>query len=69
MNLVEFDALYGHRRVPVKYGKALEEFDARLHEDLERLRSDDLLIVTAGHGNDPVHPGTDHTREYVTLIV
>ena len=69
LNLVDFDALYGHRRDPEGYAIALEEYDARLPEVLERLREDDLLIITADHGNDPVHPGTDHTREYVPLIV
>ncbi|MFC7371172.1 phosphopentomutase [Fictibacillus iocasae] len=69
LNLVDFDALYGHRRDPIGYGKALEEFDARLPEVLSKLRDDDLLIITADHGNDPVHHGTDHTREYVPLIV
>jgi len=69
LNLVDFDALYGHRRDPIGYGKALEEFDARLPEVLELLKKDDLLIITADHGNDPVHHGTDHTREYVPLLV
>lgn len=68
LNLVDFDALYGHRRDPIGYGKALEEFDVRLTEVLSALREDDLLILTADHGNDPVHPGTDHTREYVPLL-
>lgn len=68
-NLVDFDMLYGHRRDPIGYGKALEEFDARLPEILEALKEDDLLIITADHGNDPTHPGTDHTREYVPLLV
>ncbi|RXJ03836.1 phosphopentomutase [Anaerobacillus alkaliphilus] len=69
LNLVDFDALFGHRRDPVGYGKALEEYDARLPEVLEKLKDDDLLIITADHGNDPVHAGTDHTREYVPLLV
>ncbi|AGK54778.1 phosphopentomutase [Bacillus sp. 1NLA3E] len=69
VNLVDFDALYGHRRDPIGYGKALEEYDARLPEVFEKMKDDDLLIITADHGNDPVHPGTDHTREYVPLIV
>ncbi|REJ26970.1 MAG: phosphopentomutase [Caldibacillus debilis] len=69
LNLVDFDALYGHRRDPIAYGKALEEFDARLPEVFAKLRDDDLLIITADHGNDPVHHGTDHTREYVPLLV
>jgi len=69
LNLVDFDALFGHRRDPIGYGKALEEYDARLTEVLEKLNEDDLLIITADHGNDPVHHGTDHTREYVPLLV
>ncbi|MFG6494308.1 phosphopentomutase [Fictibacillus sp. UD] len=69
LNLVDFDALFGHRRDPKGYGEALEEFDARLPEVLEKLKDDDLLIITADHGNDPVHHGTDHTREYVPLMV
>ncbi|RFU69177.1 phosphopentomutase [Bacillus sp. V59.32b] len=69
LNLVDFDALYGHRRDPEGYGKALEEFDARMPEVLDKLTEDDLLIITADHGNDPVHSGTDHTREYVPLLV
>jgi phosphopentomutase len=69
LNLVDFDALFGHRRDPIGYGKALEEYDARLPEVFEKMREDDLLIITADHGNDPVHPGTDHTREYVPLII
>jgi phosphopentomutase len=69
LNLVDFDALYGHRRDPEGYGNALQEYDARLPEVFAKLREDDLLIITADHGNDPVAPGTDHTREYVPLIV
>ncbi len=69
VNLVDFDALYGHRRDPIGYGNALEEFDARMPEILEAMRPDDLLIITADHGNDPIHEGTDHTREYVPLLV
>ncbi|MBM7598061.1 phosphopentomutase [Virgibacillus halotolerans] len=69
VNLVDFDAKYGHRRDPEGYGKALEQFDARLPEVLNKLRQDDLLLITADHGNDPIHHGTDHTREYVPLIV
>ncbi|MBM7648053.1 phosphopentomutase [Bacillus ectoiniformans] len=69
VNLVDFDALFGHRRDPEGYGKALEEFDARLPEVLDKMKEDDLLIITADHGNDPTHHGTDHTREYVPLLV
>ncbi|WP_337020129.1 phosphopentomutase, partial [Oceanobacillus massiliensis] len=69
LNLVDFDAKYGHRRDPEGYGKALQDFDARLPEALTKLREDDLLIITADHGNDPVHQGTDHTREYVPLVI
>ncbi|WP_153462771.1 phosphopentomutase [Sediminibacillus terrae] len=69
LNLVDFDAKYGHRRDPQGYGEALESYDARLPEVFEKLKSDDLLIITADHGNDPVHHGTDHTREYVPLLV
>lgn len=69
LNLVDFDANFGHRRDPIGYGEALEEFDRRLPEVLAQLGEDDLLIITADHGNDPTFPGTDHTREYVPLIV
>ncbi len=69
MNLVDFDAIYGHRRDPIGYGDALEAFDARLPEVFEKLQKDDLLIITADHGNDPTYKGTDHTREYVPLLV
>ncbi|NOU99816.1 phosphopentomutase [Paenibacillus planticolens] len=68
-NLVDFDALYGHRRDPKGYGQALEQFDVRLPEIYQKLRETDLLILTADHGNDPTHHGTDHTREYVPLLV
>lgn len=69
LNLVDFDANFGHRRDPQGYGEALEAFDRRLPEILEALGEDDLLIITADHGNDPTFPGTDHTREYVPLLV
>lgn len=69
LNLVDFDALYGHRRDPQGYGQALEEYDARLPEVFAKMTDDDLLIITADHGNDPTYRGTDHTREYVPLIV
>lgn len=68
LNLVDFDANFGHRRDPLGYGEALEEFDRRLPEVLEAMGEDDLLLITADHGNDPTFPGTDHTREYVPLI-
>ena len=68
-NLVDFDALFGHRRDTKGYGEALMDFDKRLPEILERLEEDDLLMITADHGNDPTAPGTDHTREYVPLLV
>lgn len=68
-NLVDFDALFGHRRDPKGYGIALQEFDARMPEIMDRLKKDDLLIITADHGNDPIHEGTDHTREFVPLLV
>lgn len=69
LNLVDFDAIYGHRRDPIGYGQALEQFDSQLKQVMEKLEENDLLIITADHGNDPTHPGTDHTREYVPLIV
>lgn len=68
-NLVDFDALFGHRRDPIGYGNALQDFDARLPEIIAALHEDDLLMITADHGNDPTYPGTDHTREYVPLLV
>jgi phosphopentomutase len=69
VNLVDFDAMYGHRRDPIGYGKAIDSFDSKLERLIEVLKEDDLLILTADHGNDPVHAGTDHTRENVPLIV
>ncbi len=68
-NLVDFDMLYGHRRDIEGYARALEAFDQRLPEIENALRPDDLLIITADHGNDPAHKGTDHTREYTPLLV
>lgn len=67
-NLVDFDALWGHRRDPLGYGGELERFDVKLGELLPVLRGDDLLILTADHGNDPTYSGTDHTREKVPFI-
>ena len=68
-NLVDFDMLYGHRRDVAGYANALERFDARLPEIMSAMRDDDLLILTADHGNDPTKEGSDHTREYVPLLV
>jgi phosphopentomutase len=68
-NLVDFDMLYGHRRDTEGYARALEHFDARLPEIEAALREGDLLILTSDHGNDPAFRGTDHTREYVPLII
>ncbi|TWT14723.1 phosphopentomutase [Streptococcus sp. sy010] len=67
-NLVDFDAVYGHRRDVEGYRDCLEEFDARLPEIMENMRENDLLLITADHGNDPTYAGTDHTREYVPLL-
>ena len=68
VNLVDFDALWGHRRNPEGYGEEIEKFDKNLGILLEELREDDLLILTADHGNDPTYTGTDHTREYVPFL-
>lgn len=68
VNLVDFDALWGHRRNVEGYGKEIEKFDKNLGVLLETLKEDDLLILTADHGNDPTYTGTDHTREYVPFI-
>lgn len=68
-NLVDFDMLYGHRRDPEGYARALEEFDQQLPAIMQAMRRDDLLILTADHGNDPTKDGSDHTREYVPLLV
>ena len=68
-NLVDFDMLYGHRRDTEGYARALEHFDARLPEIEAALAPDDLLIITADHGNDPTFRGSDHTREYAPLVV
>ena len=69
INLVDFDSKYGHRRDPYGYAHALEEFDSNLNEMIKYLKEDDLLIITADHGNDPTWTGTDHTREYVPIMV
>ncbi len=68
VNLVDFDALWGHRRNPVGYGEELEKFDLKLGELLQELTINDLLIITADHGNDPTYTGTDHTREKVPFL-
>lgn len=68
-NLVDFDAMYGHRRNPKGFGQALMDFDKRLGKVLDEMKPDDLLMVTADHGNDPGFKGTDHTRENVPLLV
>ena len=68
VNLVDFDALWGHRRNVKGYAQELERFDAKLGELLQVLREDDLLIITADHGNDPTYTGTDHTREQVPFL-
>lgn len=68
-NLVDFDAKFGHRRDVEGYGNAIEEFDARIPELIDALDENDLFIITADHGNDPIADGTDHTREYVPLLV
>lgn len=67
-NLVDFDALFGHRRDVVGYGRAIDEFDERIPELIAAMKEDDLLLITADHGNDPTFTGTDHTREYVPLL-
>ncbi len=68
INLVDFDALYGHRRNPQGYKVALEEFDVQLGELMTKLGENDLLMITADHGNDPTYKGSDHTREYVPIL-
>lgn len=68
-NLVDFDSLYGHRRDPVGYGKAIEDFDQRLPELMAAMKPEDVMILMADHGNDPSHTGYDHTREYVPVLI
>ncbi|AUN15358.1 phosphopentomutase [[Clostridium] sordellii] len=68
-NLVDFDSKYGHRRDVEGYKKALEEFDARIPEIIDNMKDDDILIINADHGNDPTYKGTDHTREYIPVLV
>jgi phosphopentomutase len=69
LNLVDFDAKYGHRRDPIGYANAIEDFDKDLKNVIDLLSDEDLLMITADHGNDPTHHGTDHTREFVPLLV
>lgn len=68
-NLVDFDSLYGHRRNPSGYGRAIMDYDERLPEIIAAMKDEDILMITADHGNDPVHSGFDHTREYVPILV
>lgn len=68
INLVDFDAMYGHRRNPEGFGQALMDFDKRLGTVLDQMKPDDLLLITADHGNDPGFKGSDHTREQVPLL-
>jgi len=68
-NLVDFDQLYGHRNDPRGFARALEQFDGRLEELLSLLRPDELVMITADHGNDPTTPSTDHSREYTPLLI
>jgi phosphopentomutase len=69
INLIDFDMLWGHRNNYQDFARGLEEFDLRLSEVLDLLKSGDLLIITADHGCDPTTPSTDHSREYVPLLV
>jgi phosphopentomutase len=68
-NLVDFDQQYGHRNDPIGFGRALEQFDGRAAELVSMMRSDEMCIITADHGNDPTTPSTDHSREYVPLMI
>lgn len=68
-NLVDFDSKFGHRRDAVGYGKAIEEFDARLPEIIGAMGPEDIMILCADHGNDPLHSGWDHTREHVPVVI
>jgi len=68
-NLVDFDMIYGHRNDALGYGRAIEEFDKRLEEIISKLSKEDILIITADHGCDPTTPSTDHSREYIPLLV
>jgi phosphopentomutase len=68
-NLVDFDSKFGHRRNVEGYKEALEEFDARIPEIINAMKDEDILIINADHGNDPTYKGTDHTREYIPVLV
>ena len=68
-NLVDFDSKFGHRRKSLGYKEALEEFDERIPEIISSMKEDDILIINADHGNDPTYKGTDHTREYIPVLV
>lgn len=68
-NFVDFDAVWGHRRDVAGYGMAVEAFDQALPQLLDRIEDDDLLIISADHGNDPTWPGTEHTREHVPVLL
>jgi phosphopentomutase len=68
-NLVDFDQQYGHRNDPIGFARALEQFDGRAAEIVSRMRSDEMCVITADHGNDPTTPSTDHAREYVPLMI
>lgn len=68
-NLVDFDSKYGHRRDAIGYGEAIEDFDRRLPEIMEAMKPEDILVLCADHGNDPVHSGWDHTREHIPVIL
>ncbi len=68
-NLVDFDSQYGHRRDPIGYGRCIEEFDSRIPELIKAMGHDDILMICADHGNDPIHSGFDHTREYVPILI
>ena len=69
LNLVDFDALYGHRRDKEGYAQSLKDFDNRIPELIKNLKKDDLVIITADHGNDPTASGSDHTREYIPVLM
>ena len=66
---MDFDAKFGHRRNPEGYGRAIEEFDKRIPDIIRAMNMDDVLMITADHGNDPTWTGTDHTREYIPLMI